>query len=56
MRLACHWFGHKEVDGNAHILQQESRWYTLKCLAKILPPELLLSEYQSELNYGLGSL
>ncbi len=29
MKLAFHWFGHIQVDKNAHILIQESRWYVV---------------------------
>ncbi len=31
MRLACHWFGHVEVDRNIHILLQDI-WLLIKVI------------------------
>ena len=56
MGPACHWFRNSQIDKNIHILIQESRWYTLKCVMKILHPEWPISEYKPELNNTLGSL
>ena len=56
MRPACHLVGYIQIDRNTHILIQESLWYILKCLVKILPPQWPITKYQPELNSTLGSL